>query len=64
MDYVLANSTQGEVGYEYQPRRSSRQPARLIADLDFALIESSIERAGILLRKLDEHAQANSYCQL
>lgn len=62
MDYVLANSTQGEVGYEYQPRRSSRQPARLIADLDFAddiaLIESSIERAGILLRKLDEHSQA------
>lgn len=50
------------MGYEYQPRRSSRKPARLTEDLDYAddiaLIESSIERAGILLRKLDEHAQA------
>ena len=62
MDYVLANSTKGEVGIEYQQRKSSRHPARHIADLDFAddiaFIESSIDRASTLLKNLDEHAQA------
>ena len=63
MDYILANSTKGNgIGFEYRPRRSRRDPARFIADLDFAddvaLIESSVTRTNTLLKQIYENAKA------
>ena len=48
IDFIMQNS---ETGYEFvtYPKKSSRQPARIINDLDFAdeisLLESSLNRA-------------------
>ena len=49
VDYLLLRSTDGDSGVLTCPRKSSRYPAKVLNDLDFAddiaLLESSISRA-------------------
>lgn len=55
MDYVLGRSER-QYGFEYKPRRSIRNPAQRISDLDFAddivLLENSIRVANQQLEQL------------
>lgn len=60
VDYVLKVSISTEHGFEHQRRKSSRSPARMIADLDYAddiaILESSVKRAMELVQRTSDKA--------
>ena len=61
LDYVLRQAIPDDTGLTLKRRRSSRHPAEVIADLDFAddiaLLEDNLLEAEVLLHKVEKASQ-------